>query len=349
MSSPEKLPTKDELQDLSQVLGESFIQRWDMYARQRDDGAYLTVHRRLQADHLIDHLRGDRTLGAYVLDEASQGRYLVLDADNSPDWRRLQGLGQVLSQMDCPSYLEDSRRGGHLWLFLEETLPGEEIRRFGQGLLAHFGIMDVELFPKQDRLSSGPGSLIRLPFGVHRKSDRRYGFYTPDGQPLAPTLRGQIRALATPGTVPENVFSRFKDLELNTAPKNRFQQQRSRERGSEIAPDAPLSSRIKAAISVRQFLLQYVELSPAGRGLCPFHDDTQASFSVNDDEAYWHCFACDEGGSIIDFWMLYRDCDFKTAVGDLARSLLTEENPAPMSEETTVIFSEDTEAAGIAT
>jgi DNA primase len=67
---------------------------------------------------------------------------------------------------------------------------------------------------------------------------------------------------------------------------------------------------------------QFVELAPNGRGLCPFHDDQHASFSVNADENYWHCFAGCGGGSLIDFWIKYRDSDFTAAVRELAGMLL---------------------------
>ena len=57
-------------------------------------------------------------------------------------------------------------------------------------------------------------------------------------------------------------------------------------------------------------------------GLCPFHDDHHPSFGANDAENYWHCFAGCGGGSVIDFWMKWRKCDFKTAVKELARMML---------------------------
>ena len=53
-----------------------------------------------------------------------------------------------------------------------------------------------------------------------------------------------------------------------------------------------------------------------------------ASFSVNRDDNYWHCFSGCGGGDIISFYMTYqqrvenRDCDFKTAVTELAEMLL---------------------------
>ena len=71
------------------------------------------------------HLRGKVTLGAYLLDENSQGRFMVLDGDDEPDRRRLVALAQVLEEIGCPSYFEASRRGGHLWFFFDKPLPGE--------------------------------------------------------------------------------------------------------------------------------------------------------------------------------------------------------------------------------
>ena len=88
-----------------------------------------------------------------------------------------------------------------------------------------------------------------------------------------------------------------------------------------MSVDAPVSDRIKQIMPMRQFVLRYVELSRKGTGLCPFHDDHHESFSVNDDKNYWHCFACEKGGSIIDFYMEMEDCDFNTAITDLAGML----------------------------
>ncbi|MCI0558943.1 MAG: CHC2 zinc finger domain-containing protein [Nitrososphaera sp.] len=314
MSGKERQPDSETLIPLADILGRQFVNRWDLYPKQLDDGKYVTIYRPLRQNHLIAHLQGRITLGTYVLDRESNGRFLVFDADDEPDWRRLIALSRALANQDAPSYLEPSRRGGHLWLFLAEPRPGQEIRAFGQGLLAHFGIEGVELFPKQDKLARGPGSIIRLPFGTHRLTGRRYGFYIPDGRRLAFSVREQLQLLNPPQTIPEHVLGMYT---ANQPPEP-----------SKALPKppgeatGPVSERIKAAMTVRQFVLQYVELSSKGRGLCPFHDDQVASFSVNDDDNYWSCFACDTGGSIIDFWMKWQKCDFTTAVTELAKMLL---------------------------
>ena len=70
---------------------------------------------------------------------------------------------------------------------------------------------------------------------------------------------------------------------------------------------------------------QYVDLKPTASGavgLCPFHDDHHPSFGVNDEGNYWNCWAGCGGGSVIDWWMKWRRCDFTTAVKELAEMVL---------------------------
>jgi hypothetical protein len=84
MASPERLLVPDA--DLSRpalVLAQRFVQRWDLHARQLDDGSYVCVHEQLNVGHLLDHLRGEITLGTYLLDQESQARFIVLDADDA--------------------------------------------------------------------------------------------------------------------------------------------------------------------------------------------------------------------------------------------------------------------------
>src|SRR5437773_2552242 len=71
-----------------------------------------------------------------------------------------------------PSYLEASRRGGHLWVFCDRLVKASQLRRW----LLPSCPAGVEFYPKQDEGTSGFGSLIRLPLGVHRLSHCRYWF-----------------------------------------------------------------------------------------------------------------------------------------------------------------------------
>ena len=172
------------LEPLAESLAITFVQRQDLYARQLDDGRYICIHKPLESWHLVNHLEGKITLGTYILDQDSQARYIVFDADDHQQAVSLRSLTQLLLGEEIPSYLESSRRGCHLWFFFDQPVTGQDARIFGKGLLTNYDLKGIELFPKQDKLSQGPGSLIRLPFGVHRRDGRRYDFINFDGKSL---------------------------------------------------------------------------------------------------------------------------------------------------------------------
>ena len=271
----------------------------------------------LNVGHLFAHLRGDITLGTYLLDEESRARFIVLDADDDEGFYDLLRQARKLSSEEVPAFIETSRRDAHLWLFLAEAVAGKKARACGQGLTAAYNVKKVELFPKQDRATNGPGSLIRMPFGVHRMTGRRYGFYAPNGSRLAPTVREQIQILSASQTVPEAAFEAYRSRVSAEPVQSDFE--------LDEATTEVVSDRIKAAVSVLEFVSQYVELKPTANGavgLCPFHDDHDPSFGVNDEGAYWHCFAGCGGGSVIDFYVKWKGCDFTTAVTELAEMLL---------------------------
>lgn len=317
--SKEHLPNHERLVELAEILGQRFVLRRDLQARQLRDGRYICLRQPLEERHLVAHLKGKLTLGAYLLDEDSRGRFLVIDADRAADWREIRAVSATLAGEGIASYLEPSRRGGHLWFFTAERLPGSLLREFGRGLLAHYGLEGIEVYPKQVELTSGPGSLIRLPFGVHKRSGRRYGFYFPSGELIAPTISEQIHVLGAAQSLQNDAllhFGSYAEKEVVSEPfKAVFRYER-------LSESAPVSERIKAAMSVEEFVGRYMALSREGRGLCPFHDDHIESFSVNREQNYWHCFACEMGGSIIDFWMQWRGCDFTSALRELAALLL---------------------------
>ena len=54
------------------------------------------------------------------------------------------------------------------------------------------------------------------------------------------------------------------------------------------------------------------------KGLCPFHDDTNPSLSVNPVMKLWYCFACDEGGDVIKFVQKFDKVSFEEAVENLS-------------------------------
>ncbi|MBX3705055.1 MAG: DNA primase [Pseudomonadales bacterium] len=65
-----------------------------------------------------------------------------------------------------------------------------------------------------------------------------------------------------------------------------------------------------------------VALKKAGKnyqGLCPFHSEKTASFSVAPDKQFYHCFGCGASGTALTFLMEFDRLEFVEAVEALAR------------------------------
>ena len=66
----------------------------------------------------------------------------------------------------------------------------------------------------------------------------------------------------------------------------------------------------------------YVNLKRSGAnlfGLCPFHGEKTASFSVAPDKGIYYCFGCHKGGGVINFMMEIEGLTFPDAVRSLAK------------------------------
>ncbi len=67
---------------------------------------------------------------------------------------------------------------------------------------------------------------------------------------------------------------------------------------------------------------QYVSLKRSGAnlfGLCPFHGEKTASFSVNPDKGIYYCFGCHKGGGSVNFMMEVEGLSYPDAVRALAK------------------------------
>ena len=67
---------------------------------------------------------------------------------------------------------------------------------------------------------------------------------------------------------------------------------------------------------------QYVSLRRSGSnlfGLCPFHGEKTASFSVAPDKGIYYCFGCHKGGGVINFEMEIEGLSYPDAVRALAK------------------------------
>lgn len=77
---------------------------------------------------------------------------------------------------------------------------------------------------------------------------------------------------------------------------------------------------LKRKADIVNVVSRYVKLEQKGRkywGCCPFHSEKTPSFCV-DQEGFYHCFGCKEGGDVIKFVEKMESCDFMEAVKRLA-------------------------------
>lgn len=303
---------------LSRAFAETFISRWDGYPLQQENGSYVQVREKLTLTHIFQHLTNPHigykpmTIGAYALDSRSQAKWTCFHANTPEPWSQLRSLAQILMQMNVTTYLEPSAAGGHLWLFMP-TLPGSEIRQFARKLLASNQIPEysinqkhrIEIYPKQDFLGKNMGSFVRLPLGFDQKSGQIHTFIDLEGKSLAPSIREQMGVLAQAVRVPHAFITAVQEQQLQLPspppkPSPAFKKRKPQRNES-------LSESLKHLISVFEFIGRYVDLNEQGRGICPFHHDLGTSFAVNKERNYWHCFSGCGGGSIIDFWVKWRE------------------------------------------
>jgi len=115
------------------------------HARQRDDGKYFRTDKPITRDTVLAHLRGEITIAPYLMDARDTVRVGVLDHDDkryipNPDnptvgrfveedgLALLQDARERLQRQGIDSALEESRRGGHLWVIAREPIPARDMR-----------------------------------------------------------------------------------------------------------------------------------------------------------------------------------------------------------------------------
>jgi DNA primase len=85
-------------------------------------------------------------------------------------------------------------------------------------------------------------------------------------------------------------------------------------------PDEEVAQ-VRAATDIVALIGEHVALRHQGRrwvGLCPFHGEKTASFSVNAEEGLYYCFGCQASGDAITFVRAVETLDFAEAVRRLA-------------------------------
>ena len=159
-------------------------------------------------------LEGKITVGLYAINPSTQRcKWVAIDADYKNSMEDLLKLQYHLTQDRVEPALEMSKRGGHLWIFLDTPLLAKDCRIYIHDLALRLGVPvkgagladGIEVFPKHDAIGTGEfGNAIRGPLGIHRGANRRFWFYGADY-----TLDDQIAYLNRLRKVTEEELRRF--------------------------------------------------------------------------------------------------------------------------------------------
>ena len=213
------------------------------------------------------HLAGEITLGIYAINPRTQCvKWMAIDADYRKALEDLLKLQFELGRIGIQAALEQSRRGGHLWIFFEKPVLAKHARVHIRHLAKRLSVEvkgsgsgdGIELFPKQDSLDEGQfGNAIRGPFGIHRAANRRYWFY---GAPY--DLSAQIAYLRSLRRVTEQ---QLRDL-VADLPADEPVQPRSRTEFTSDRPSFAILDYIQVRRKIgRNWVAQCPSCASAGR------------------------------------------------------------------------------------
>lgn len=266
-----------------------------------EDGLWQAIRKPLTGDVVLRAFDTGIPISGYFLNEASATHLAAVDLD-LPDGLDLgRRLVARIAAVGGVAYLEPSRRGGHVWIVLDEVRPAVQIRYALRALCleAHLPTdpgdpekgrppdptkphPKIELRPGSDRLGlPRPGEppplghCLRMPTMPHPKTGKRYIMLSINGEKLPPKLVELMPTIELcPVAVIEDAAERCPlPEEKPVPPKGLLRPYGEKDRKGAYA---------ESAIKIMQDLWGVQDPLYPGRGFhCPAHPDTNKSAMVH--------------------------------------------------------------------
>lgn len=157
--------------------------------RDRDgkkQGTAKVIREPTTVDMWEEHLKGGTGLGIIPINSENLCRWGAIDIDQYDVVQK--DLVTTLRANKIPAVVGRTKSGGaHVWVFLTEAIPAEEVQRKMAELSAALGHSGCEIFPKQSTIlveRGDTGNFLNMPYHSGDKSTR-YG-YDDDGAALTP-------------------------------------------------------------------------------------------------------------------------------------------------------------------
>ncbi len=286
-----------------------FANRTQPYALQQLDGSYRWVYEDCTPQLVAAHLAGELTLAFSSTNARACSRWACLDVDVPGSLPQLLALRAALAELGLPGLVEASRRGGHLWLLLDEWAPAVALRFAIAPALAEAAAQGTEI-PAHELYPDTPaaralGHAVRLPLGVHRRTGLRYPLFDEHGLPCAFTSMEKAAAfvLGAPRVAAGPLRERWRVMLADrTAGRQVVKAEHSERKGQEKAIEQAGAGRasgppVRPQVGTRSAVIRWVdahvspldlladlapesEMRRAGRGYLgwwPFHDGATRS------------------------------------------------------------------------
>lgn len=193
---------------------------WDEFAIHKANGGTLKdfpnkSYSPLTEQRLLNHLSGKEVIGLYPLLPDNSSWFIAADFDETESgnisWQdEVKLFMDACERYKLPVYLERSRsgRGGHVWMFFENSYPAFKSRRIMLHILESTSIISPfdknsnydRLFPNQDSHSGkGIGNLIALPLQKKAVENNNSCFIDPDSYMPYPDQWSFLRTIKKVG------------------------------------------------------------------------------------------------------------------------------------------------------
>ncbi len=164
----------------------------------------------LSEQQIMNHLKGDITIGTYIQRPNSTVKYMVIDVDISKKimlqiqrdstifqaylekvWNYAKELKKILKTLGICSYIEYSGcRGYHVWTFFTEWIPVRYVNMLTDIIESKMKPIEqeeicVEFFPNKTRVKADKfGQVLKLPYGCHIRTGEQSYFLEDNGKPI---------------------------------------------------------------------------------------------------------------------------------------------------------------------
>jgi len=233
----------------------------------------------------------------------------ILDFDNLPIWELWQSwINLKMPELLQTTYRVKSRRGQHIYLFIEDHPPEMHIRTNEKDLRKRTNLIDIK--------SSGGYCLI--PPSVHPTGTK----YSQNGCSPCDIVTVESLSDVLPGMLLENAKTK-KYIDANDhLPQSKVQLPQEIDIWS-ITPNFHSEDPIKWIKSNRNISEFFSSDKPGNNDyysvLCPFHNDHKTSAWFNPTTNRFGCRVCSLNMDIIDYYALLKNISRKESVRELAK------------------------------